>query len=323
MASPRRTFYTSGIQRNSEEARKAKISGTATLSVVISSDGIPRDIKVIRSLGYGLDEKAIETVRDWRFKPGAKDGKPVPVMATIEVNFRLLDGPPVQTTAQTPASTDIAENAVPKTPEEGYRRAIHLIQTRHPDEGIALLSQVLAVKPEWIGAYIARAHAEYQQKRYTEAIRDYDQAIRLDPKCAPCYETRGLAYSYSGRHTRAIEDYIRAIVINPAAAIYYANRGWAYTALEKPDKAIEDLTKAIQMAPDYVKAYENRALSYTQLQDWPRAIADYTAALELNPTRWQYEKRAEAERAAGDEAGAAQDMQKAAQMPNATGPVQQ
>ena len=52
-------------------------------------------------------------------------------------------------------------------------------------------------------------------------------------------------------------------------------------------------------------------------------IADNTAALELNPTRWQYEKRADAKRAAGDEAGAAQDMQKAVQMPNAVAPGQQ
>jgi TonB family protein len=45
---------------------------------------------VIRSLGLGLDQKAIEAVQKWRFKPGQKDGKPVPVSANIEVNFRLL-----------------------------------------------------------------------------------------------------------------------------------------------------------------------------------------------------------------------------------------
>ncbi len=74
----------------SEEARKAKFQGTVVLYVVVDEKGNPRDLKVVRALGLGLDQKAIEAVQKWRFKPGLKDGKPVPVAAQIEVNFRLL-----------------------------------------------------------------------------------------------------------------------------------------------------------------------------------------------------------------------------------------
>lgn len=74
----------------SEEARKAKFQGTVVLQVVVDEKGQPRDLRVIRPLGLGLDEKAVEAVMKWRFKPGYKDGKPVAVAATIEVNFRLL-----------------------------------------------------------------------------------------------------------------------------------------------------------------------------------------------------------------------------------------
>lgn len=74
----------------SEEARKAKFQGTVTLLVIVDEKGNPKDVKVIRPLGLGLDQKAIEAVEKWRFRPGMKDGKPVPVQATIEVNFRLL-----------------------------------------------------------------------------------------------------------------------------------------------------------------------------------------------------------------------------------------
>jgi periplasmic protein TonB len=74
----------------SEEARKAKFQGTVVLSIIVDPTGKARDIKVIRPLGLGLDEKAIEAVMKWRFKPGQKDGAPVPVQATVEVNFRLL-----------------------------------------------------------------------------------------------------------------------------------------------------------------------------------------------------------------------------------------
>ncbi len=74
----------------SEEARKAKYQGTVVLSVIIDAAGKPTNLKVVRPLGLGLDEKAIEAVRKWRFRPGTKEGKPVAVYATIEVNFRLL-----------------------------------------------------------------------------------------------------------------------------------------------------------------------------------------------------------------------------------------
>jgi len=74
----------------SEEARKAKWQGAVLLQLVVDENGVPQDIKVVRSLGLGLDQKAIEAVQKWRFKPGLKDGKPVPVSANIEVNFRLL-----------------------------------------------------------------------------------------------------------------------------------------------------------------------------------------------------------------------------------------
>jgi TonB family protein len=74
----------------SEEARKAKWQGTVVLQLIVDEKGHPQNLKVTRSLGLGLDQKAIEAVEKWIFRPGMKDGKPVPVIATIEVNFRLL-----------------------------------------------------------------------------------------------------------------------------------------------------------------------------------------------------------------------------------------
>jgi TonB family protein len=74
----------------SEEARKAKYQGTVVLAIEVDPSGRAVNPRVVRSLGLGLDEKALEAVRQWKFKPGYKDGKPVTVAATIEVNFRLL-----------------------------------------------------------------------------------------------------------------------------------------------------------------------------------------------------------------------------------------
>jgi protein TonB len=73
----------------SPEARAAKYQGTVTLWAIIGPDGRPRGLRVERSLGMGLDEKALEAVNTWRFDPATKDGRPVPVMIEIEVSFHL------------------------------------------------------------------------------------------------------------------------------------------------------------------------------------------------------------------------------------------
>ena len=74
----------------SEEARFAKLQGAVTVALTIGEDGKPRDIRVVKPLGLGLDETAIAAVSSWEFTPGTKEGKPVAVQATIEVNFRLM-----------------------------------------------------------------------------------------------------------------------------------------------------------------------------------------------------------------------------------------
>jgi periplasmic protein TonB len=73
----------------SEEARKAKYQGVVVLQVVVGADGRPRDIRVARTLGMGLDQKAIDAVRQWRFEPALRERQPVAVVVNIEVNFRL------------------------------------------------------------------------------------------------------------------------------------------------------------------------------------------------------------------------------------------
>jgi len=74
----------------SDEARRAKYQGICLVSLIVDAQGNPQNPRVIRPLGMGLDEKALEAVRKYKFKPALKDGRtPVPVMITIEVNFRL------------------------------------------------------------------------------------------------------------------------------------------------------------------------------------------------------------------------------------------
>jgi periplasmic protein TonB len=73
----------------SEEARKAKYQGNCVLGLLVDSNGRPTNIRVLSALGMGLDEKAIESVKNWKFDPGKKDGHDVAMEIAVEVDFHL------------------------------------------------------------------------------------------------------------------------------------------------------------------------------------------------------------------------------------------
>lgn len=254
--------------------------------------------QVAQQTTTGAQDKASPTSPGNISTPGIRDPEPP------------QPKPSQQVVSVSPPNVDVE----PQNAEEAYRRAAHLVQTQRLDEAVSMFGRAVTMKPDWAQAFAARARALFQSKRYTEATADCDAAIRLDPTHAEWYDLRGLAYSYSGQHARALEDYNRAIDMNSNIAAYYNNRGWAYRELGQPEKAIADLTTTIQMSPGYALGYENRAIAFAQLKDWPRAIADYTAAIQLNPTSQNYQKRAEAKIAIGDQTGAEQDQRKVAEL---------
>ncbi len=74
----------------SEEARKAKFSGTVVVQIIVDAVGNVRDVRIVKPLGLGLDEKAVEAIRTWRFKASIRNGVPVNVRMLVEVSFRLF-----------------------------------------------------------------------------------------------------------------------------------------------------------------------------------------------------------------------------------------
>ncbi len=73
-----------------EAARKAKLSGNVIVSMIVDSNGEPHNVQVDRGLGNELDEKAVEAVQQYRFKPATRSGEPVPVRLKVEVNFQIF-----------------------------------------------------------------------------------------------------------------------------------------------------------------------------------------------------------------------------------------
>jgi TonB family protein len=106
----------------SKEARHAKYQGTCVLWMVVDADGRPRDIKVSRTLGLGLDEKAMEAVNRWRFKPAMKDGKPVAVRVSVQVDFHLYKGPEKPNPLPAPEQNEFEIEAPPHFTQEQLAR---------------------------------------------------------------------------------------------------------------------------------------------------------------------------------------------------------
>ena len=89
---PPRAIETPGPTLTEEEKKKADKSqhtGVAVLEMIVTTDGKPHNIKVVKSFGKDLDKRAVEAVKTWRFDPATKDGKPVMAKISVEVTFHL------------------------------------------------------------------------------------------------------------------------------------------------------------------------------------------------------------------------------------------
>jgi len=75
----------------SDNARRHKIQGIVLISLLVNEDGIPIDLSVTKGLGHGLDEKALDAVSQYRFRPAMRDGVPIKFRLIVEVNFQLYD----------------------------------------------------------------------------------------------------------------------------------------------------------------------------------------------------------------------------------------
>jgi TonB family protein len=97
----------------SAEAKKAKFNGSVLVNLIVDTNGIPQSVHVLRGVGMGLDEKAVEAIRQYRFKPAFEDGKPVPVELNCEVDFKIFDSPAPNDAPSTPTSPPASDPAVP------------------------------------------------------------------------------------------------------------------------------------------------------------------------------------------------------------------
>ena len=123
----------------SDQARRAKYRGVCLVGLIVDAQGNPQNLHIVRALGMGLDEKALEAVRQYKFKPAMKDGKtPVPVFVNVEVNFRLyIPASLCRTKAELDALPQGVFDALKKAAKaKDFEAVIRLVN--QPDSGLSL-----------------------------------------------------------------------------------------------------------------------------------------------------------------------------------------
>lgn len=212
----------------SPDARADHIQGTVVLQLAVNEKGRPVGISVISPLGFGLDERAQAAVETWEFAPGIKDGKPVKILATVEVNFRFPElwfeekaehqrttfNVDLQTLKQGDASAKAIDRTVKSMQDlsrQHFPPAMYLVGiwettgdrvTKDPDEGLALIERAAA-------------------KNYGPAL--YEIAIRQ-------IEGRDIAKDVE----KGLEIMRRASILgSPQAQLYLGNRYEAGTGVPR------------------------------------------------------------------------------------------
>jgi len=168
----------------SEEARKARLSGTVLVNLIVDVHGMPQNVHVTRGIGTGLDEKAVEAIRQYRFKPAMEGGKPVPVQVNVEVNFQVLERKSAGQATDTQSASQVTEHK-PSSPWESDPKYIAAIvqgkkltearQFNFAADAYRKANKIAGGKcTECIRQAIA---AEMKWGAYKDAVKDADELI--------------------------------------------------------------------------------------------------------------------------------------------------
>ena len=127
-----------------------------------------------------------------------------------------------------------------------FDEALKKVQANKLDEGIKLLDQCIALKPEQYPPYQIRATAKALQRKYEEALQDFDKALTINPQAKKAYLNRAIAKKKLTDYTGAITDLDKAISLDPNMGEAFFNRALIYEMLGQTDKACADFKAALK-----------------------------------------------------------------------------
>lgn len=164
----------------------------------------------------------------------------------------------------------------------GHKKAKQAIEAL--DKGDVVVSSESEKEAlEFIGVHIRRGMANVENRRYEDAIVEYNQAIEMTPGFGHTYTLRGVAYGELEKYDQALKDHCRAIELDPNNAVAYYNRGVIHEKMNQAEKAVRDYTTSIGLDSSDADVFYNRGTMYNAMQRFGESIPDFTRAIELNP----------------------------------------
>jgi TonB family protein len=139
-----------------EEARRAGVNSTVTLSLVVNEDGAAEDIRVVRGAGFGLDESAVHAIKSWRFEPASREGKPFKASTHVEVHFKVSHKAHADQTARLRFSAEpgverpeLIQGSVPANPDPPVEALLRVRFTVNPDGRLTDLQTLESNNKKW------------------------------------------------------------------------------------------------------------------------------------------------------------------------------
>ncbi len=168
-------------------------------------------------------------------------------------------------------------------PQAYINRGIIFAAEKKYDEALRDYNKALEIEPKFSKAYNNRGGLMRTLKKYEEAISDFNKAIELQPDYTIAFNNRGLLMNITRRYDQAISDYSKAISLKKDYAEAYSNRGIAYRNAGKFEESLRDFNKTIELQPNYYKAYSERGILMAAQNKYDEALKDYNRTIEMQP----------------------------------------
>ena len=168
-------------------------------------------------------------------------------------------------------------------PQAYINRGIIFANEKKYDEALSDYNKAISLEPKFSKAYNNRGGLMRSLKKYEEAIADFNKAIELQPDYVIAFNNRGLLMNITKRYDQALSDYSKAISLKPNYAEAFSNRAIVYRNMNKYNESLRDFGKAIELQPNYYKAYSERGLVYAAQNNYDQALRDYGKAIQIQP----------------------------------------